>query len=55
MTDEHVFIVTTPGPSGNDPCATRHEAVGKAAILDSVCPNHDPEVRVRDRYATDPV
>lgn len=53
MSDSHTFVVATSGVGGNDCFATRHAAVGEKAILESL--GIDAEVRVRQRYATDPV
>jgi hypothetical protein len=53
MTD-YTFIVATPDIDGNEHCGTRHEAIGEKAILDAIH-GYDCEIRVRERYATDPV
>lgn len=53
MSGGYTYIVRTADIYGNEMCATRHEAVGEAAILEGL--GTDCEIKARKRYATDPV
>lgn len=57
MSNDYTYILTgipSYAPMGNPHYGTRHEAVGEKAILEAI---HDTtiELRVRERWATDPV
>ena len=55
MTDEYTYIVHTPDEYADALHPTRHDAVGERAILEAIHPSWDLQIRVRRRYATDPV
>lgn len=52
---EHTYLVHTPDIYADPLFATRHEAAGERAILESIHPSWSLQIRVRKRYATDPV
>lgn len=55
MTDGYTYVVVVDTPACDAICGTRHEAVGEKAILDAIAPDGAHEIRVRRRFATDPV
>jgi len=52
--ENHTYVVRTPGPFADPICGTRHGAVGEKAILESIG-TEVQGIAVRKRYATDPV